>query len=287
VPGRRVGEHGGLLAPGLPRSRGHGGGARRQRAGDAAAPWAQDRQGGCALDRGALGAWPHPSEFYPTAPYWCAAGSDAHAGDLDPEPRQANNRVIKVLEDTNIKLASVVSDLFGRSGRRMLAALLAGERDPKTLAALALGGLRRKQSQLELALTGQFTDHHAWLIQGALELIDLLDRQITDLDQHIGELMAPLAPQLEQLTSIPGVEATAARASLAEIGTEMRHVMTRVPASGAQAARAQGIATGAGYSCSVPGPPAKLLPSSATRFGVLKGALGARKRRWLSPIKFW
>ena len=89
--------------------------------------------------------------------------------------------------------------------------------------ALALGGLRRKQSQLELALTGQFTEHHAWLIQGALELIDLLDRQLTDLDQHIGELMAPLAPQLEQLTSIPGVEATAARAILAEIGTEMRH----------------------------------------------------------------
>jgi transposase len=135
---------------------------------------------------------------------------------------QANNRVINVLEDTHIKLASVVSDLFGRSGRRMLAALLAGERDPQKLAALALGVLRRKQSQLELALTGQFTDHHAWLIQGALERIDLLDRQITDLDQHIGELMAPLAPQLEQLTSIPGVEATAARAILAEIGTDMR-----------------------------------------------------------------
>lgn len=136
---------------------------------------------------------------------------------------QAKNRVVKVLEDTNIKLTSVVSDLFGRSGRRMLAALLAGERDPKKLAALALGVLRRKLPQLELALTGQFTEHHAWLIQGALELIDLLDRQLADLDQRIGDLMAPLAPQLEQLTSIPGVEATAARAILAEIGTAMRH----------------------------------------------------------------
>jgi transposase len=136
---------------------------------------------------------------------------------------QAKNRVVKVLEDTNIKLTSVVSDLFGRSGRRMLAALVAGERDPKALAALALGVLRRKQPQLELALSGQFTAHHAWLIQGALELIDLLDRQLTDLDQRIGELMAPLAPQAEQLTSIPGVEATAARAILAEIGTAMRH----------------------------------------------------------------
>jgi transposase len=135
----------------------------------------------------------------------------------------AKNRVVNVREDTNITRTSVVSDLFGRSGRRMLAALLAGEGDPKTLAALALGVLRRKQPPLELALTGPCTDHQAWLIQGALERIDLLDRQIAELDQHIGELMVPLAPQMEQLASIPGVEATAARAILAEIGTEMRH----------------------------------------------------------------
>src|SRR5437764_5168341 len=117
---------------------------------------------------------------------------------------QAKNRVIKVLEDTTLKLTSVVTDLFGRSGRRMLAALIAGERDPKQLAALALGVLRRKLPQLALALTGQFTEHHAWLIQGALDLIDLLNRQLTDLDQHIGELVTPLAPQMEQLISIPG-----------------------------------------------------------------------------------
>jgi len=137
---------------------------------------------------------------------------------------QAKTRVIKVLEDTHSKLTSVVSALCGRSGRQMLAALLAGERDPKTLAALALGVLRRKPPQLELALTGQCTEHHAWLIHGALERIDLLDRQMTDRDQHSGELMAPWAPPLEQLTSSPGVEATAARAILAEIGTEMRHL---------------------------------------------------------------
>jgi transposase len=134
---------------------------------------------------------------------------------------QAKNRVTKVLEDTNIKLASVVADLFGTSGRRMLAALIAGEREPKALAALARGRLRRKLPQLEVALTGQFTPHHARLIQGALELIDLLDRQIMDLNQQIGDLVAPLAPQMEQLTSIPGVETTSARMILAEIGTDM------------------------------------------------------------------
>jgi transposase len=136
---------------------------------------------------------------------------------------QAKSRGVKVLEDTNITLTRVVSDLFGRRGRRVLAALVAGERAPKTLAALALGVLRRKLPPLELALTGPCTDHHAWLIQGALELLDLLDRQLAELDQPIGELMAPLAPQMERLTRIPGIEATAARAILAEIGPAMRH----------------------------------------------------------------
>jgi transposase len=137
---------------------------------------------------------------------------------------QAKHRGINVREATNITLTSVVSDRFGRSGRRMLAALLAGARDPTTLAALALRVLRRQQSPLERALTGPCTDHHAWLIQGALARIDRLDRQLTDLDQPIGELLVPLASPLEQLISIPGVEATAARAILAESGTARRHV---------------------------------------------------------------
>jgi transposase len=132
---------------------------------------------------------------------------------------QSKHRVYKSLEDTNSKLASVVTDLFGKSGRRMLAALLAGERDPPTRAALALGQLRRKVPELALALTGQCTDHHGRLIQAALDLIDLLNRQIANLDQQVGELLGLLAPQIEQLTSIPGVEALAARTIFAEIGT--------------------------------------------------------------------
>jgi transposase len=75
--------------------------------------------------------------------------------------------------------------------------------------------------QLELALAGQFTVHHGRLIQGALDLIALLEQQIADLDQQISELVAPLHPQLAQLDSIPGVDATAARAILAEMGTDM------------------------------------------------------------------
>jgi transposase len=129
--------------------------------------------------------------------------------------------VHKVLEDTHSKLASVVADLFGVSGRRMLAAFMAGERDPHVLATRARGRLRRKLAALELALHGQFTAHHARLMALALEVVDLLNRQIAELDQQIGELITPLYPQIEQLISIPGVEATAARAMLAEIGTAM------------------------------------------------------------------
>jgi transposase len=82
---------------------------------------------------------------------------------------QPKNRVTELLEDTNIKLSSVVADLFGVSGRRMLAALVAGEQDPNVQAPFAKGRLRRKLSQLEVALTGQSTPHHARLIQGALK----------------------------------------------------------------------------------------------------------------------
>jgi transposase len=134
---------------------------------------------------------------------------------------QAKNRIQAVLEDTNIKLASVASDVFGKSGRQMLDALIAGERDPQKLAAMALGKMRRKLPQLELALTGQFTDHHGRIIQGALDLIDLLNTQIAQIDEQIEELVEPLRPQIDQLDTIPGVNATAAWLIIAEIGTDM------------------------------------------------------------------
>ena len=78
----------------------------------------------------------------------------------------------------------------------------------------------RKRAELELALTGQFTDHHGFLIQGALNLIDLVEEQLAELDARIGELMAPLQPQIVQLDSIPGVDVTAAWQILAEIGID-------------------------------------------------------------------
>ena len=134
---------------------------------------------------------------------------------------QVKNRVQKVLEDSNIKLASVVSDVFGKSGRQMLQALLHGERDAQQLASLALGRLRRKLPELKLALAGQCTEHHGRLLALSLELIELLERQIAELDEQIRLLVEPFLPQNEQLDSIPGVDATAARDILGEIGTDM------------------------------------------------------------------
>jgi transposase len=134
---------------------------------------------------------------------------------------QVKNRVLGVLEDTNVKLASVVSDPFGVSGRRMMDALVAGERDCKVLSEMALGVLRRKIPQLEEALEGSFTEHHALLIRLGLESLDHFNRQIAELDSQIACLVAPMEKEVEQLTSIPGVKETAARTILSEIGTDM------------------------------------------------------------------
>jgi transposase len=97
----------------------------------------------------------------------------------------------------------------GRKGRKDLARSLPSF---KVLGVLFLRTLRRKLPELELALTGQFTAHHGRLIQGALELIDLLERQITELDGSIGELVAPWQSPIAQLDTIPGLHETAARA---------------------------------------------------------------------------
>jgi transposase len=103
----------------------------------------------------------------------------------------------------------------------MLAALMARQRDLHLLALLAWARLQRKPAARKLALQGQFTAHHARLMTLALEVIDLMNHQIAELDPPIGELITPLSPQMEPLSSIPSVESTAARRILAEMGTDM------------------------------------------------------------------
>jgi transposase len=102
-----------------------------------------------------------------------------------------------------------------------LEALVAGERDAAKLSVMALGSLRRKMPQLAVALAGPCTAHHATLIAGALELVDVLGRQIVDIDQQLQALLGPMAPQLEQLDSIPGANAITACDMLAKSGLDM------------------------------------------------------------------
>jgi transposase len=136
-------------------------------------------------------------------------------------------RVEKLLEDTQIKLSMVASDIFGVSGRAMLAALVAGERDPKVLAQLARTRLRAKLGPLAEAFTGFFTDQHAFLLGKMLGRVDALDADLAELDAKLQELIAPSPRAVDRLDEIPGVGQTAAHLLIAEIGADTGQVPDR------------------------------------------------------------
>ena len=136
------------------------------------------------------------------------------------------NRVEKLLEDAQIKLSVVASDIFGVSGRDMLAALIAGQRDPKVLAQFARGRMRGKLATLEEAFTGRFSDHHAFLLSKMLARIDQVSADIADLDTRIDAEIAPFAQAVASLDEIPGIGVTAARVIIAEIGVDMSRFPT-------------------------------------------------------------
>jgi transposase len=130
-------------------------------------------------------------------------------------------RVHKTLEDAGIKLDSVAADVLGVSGRAMLAALVAGERDPVALAALAKGKLRKKLPQLRQALTGRFSAHHGLLVGLSLAHLEHLERAIARLDDRVEEVIAPFAVARDRLDTITGVGKRAAETIIAEIGADM------------------------------------------------------------------
>ena len=131
------------------------------------------------------------------------------------------NRLHKLLETANIKLGSVASDVFGKSGRKMLAAIVAGQTDPLALAELAEGLLRKKLPDLRLALTGRLRDHHRMLLKMQLDRLDEVERHIAALEAEIAIRLAPYRQQVENLDTIPGVDQNAAAAIIAELGPDM------------------------------------------------------------------
>ena len=137
-------------------------------------------------------------------------------------------RLEKLLEDAGIKLSSVATDIVGVSGRAMLAALAAGERDPAALADLAQKRLRTKTPQLVEALTGRFTDHHAFLVRMHLRLIDQHTVAINELTERIEVVIEPFRGFCDLIASIPGIGTTTAQVITAETGADM----TRFPTAG-------------------------------------------------------
>src|SRR5664280_642911 len=148
--------------------------------------------------------------------------------DLVSARTAEKNRAEKLLEDAQIKLSVVASDIFGVSGRDMMAALIAGERDPKVLAQMARMRLRAKIGQLEEAFHGHFTDHHAFLLAKMLARVDAITADIDDIDAHIEDQLAPFVDAATRLQQIPGVGPVAAAVIVAEIGVDM----SRFPTAG-------------------------------------------------------
>lgn len=161
------------------------------------------------------------ASFIPPTPIRELRELTRHRKTLIRERARIANRVHKVLEGTNLKLASVATDILGVSGRAILDALLQGERDPAALAALAQGRLRRKRVALEEALTGTVTEHHAFLLRQLLTQVDFLTARITECDERIETLTRPWAPKLAKLQDLPGVGRRGAEQMLAELGPDV------------------------------------------------------------------
>jgi transposase len=130
-------------------------------------------------------------------------------------------RIQKTLEDANLKLTQVMSDIVGVSGRAILNALVAGETDPGRLVDLTRGRLKASRADLLDALHGRVTDHHRFMIQLHLSQIDALEAAVATIEARIGDALGPFRAAVSLLTTMPGLSETTARVLIAEIGTDM------------------------------------------------------------------
>jgi transposase len=146
-----------------------------------------------------------------------------YRAQLAGEMTRVANRLHKLLQDANIKLSAVASDILGVSGRAMLEALQRGEQDVEPMAELAKGRLRKKMPQLRLALEGKVTEHHRYLLERLLKRFDGLEDEIGELSEAIDRSLAELLPQADatRLDAIPGLNATTIQNVIAEIGPDM------------------------------------------------------------------
>lgn len=166
------------------------------------------------------------ASFIPPEPIRDLRDLTRYRKTLIQERAQEVNRLQKVLETANLKLASVASDVLGKSGRDMLNALVGGERDPQALADLARGRLRAKLPELRLALEGRLRPHQAFLIQQILAHIDFLEQSLESLQAEIDQRLAPFKQATDLLDSLPVILEVAKAVVIAEIGVDMSRFPT-------------------------------------------------------------
>lgn len=140
---------------------------------------------------------------------------------LGRELTQHTQRIQKVLEDANIKLTELISDIMGQSGRRIIKAMIAGESDAAVLAALGSTRLKCQPGELIAALTGRIRPHHRFMLAEHMAMIEAIEARMTRFEAEIEARLLPFRDTVERLSGIPGVSATAAAVMLAEIGFDM------------------------------------------------------------------
>jgi transposase len=165
------------------------------------------------------------SSFVPPAPIQELRDLTRTRKQLVREVSQHSSRIQKVLEDANLKLGSVLSDVLGKSGRAILQELIKGENDPEKLADLAQGTARKKRAELIEALHGRIRPHHRGLLKVHLELVTALQHAIAEIDATVGKALASIHQSARLLTSMPGISDVTAHVMVAEIGVDM----TRFP----------------------------------------------------------
>jgi transposase len=166
------------------------------------------------------------SSFVPPAPIQELRDLTRTRKQLVREISQHSSRIQKILEDANLKLGSVLSDVLGKSGRAILRALIAGETNPEKLADLAQGTARKKRAALVEALHGRVRDHHRGLLKVHLELVTALEQALANIDATVGKTLAPIHQSARLLTTLPGVSDLTAQVMVAEIGVDMSRFPT-------------------------------------------------------------
>jgi transposase len=166
--------------------------------------------------------------FIPPEPFRALRDLTRYRKTVIEERARESQRLHKVLEDAGVKLSSVASSVLTKSGREMIEALIAGERDADVLAEMAKGRMRSKIPQLQDAMAGRFNEHHALLCRAMLARVDQADATIATMSERIEELLGPYEAAVTLLVTIPGVSYRTAQVILAEIGTDM----SRFPTAG-------------------------------------------------------